>query len=125
MRPIRRILCVTEPRSDATLREAMQLARELGSMLTVLSVVPAGGCRRAAVPDLMAQIHDAEVPRGDCVPVHPVVRQGPAAEQVLAEAAETGADLVVLGAGETASRVIRRATCPVITVPPALAAAAA
>jgi nucleotide-binding universal stress UspA family protein len=125
---VRRILCATDLTGTSlpAIREAAELARELGAMLTILTVVPAGDSRRDATAALIAQIHDA-VARGDCVPVHPVVRQGAAGEEILAEAAEERADLVVLGThgragldhirlGSTAERVIQRSSCPVITV---------
>jgi nucleotide-binding universal stress UspA family protein len=58
----------------------------------------------------------------------PVVRKGDAAEQILRTAGETDSDLIVIGAqyrplleatifGTTSIRVMRHATCPVLTVP--------
>ena len=60
--------------------------------------------------------------------VHPVVRHGDAAEQVISLARETAADLIVIGAqhrrfvdttvlGVTTVRVTRHAPCPVLVVP--------
>jgi nucleotide-binding universal stress UspA family protein len=60
--------------------------------------------------------------------VHPVVRHGDAAEQVISLARETAADLVVIGAqhrrfvdstvlGVTTVRVTRHAPCPVLVIP--------
>jgi nucleotide-binding universal stress UspA family protein len=64
--------------------------------------------------------------------VHPVVRHGDAATEVIALARETAADLVVIGAqhrrfvdttvlGVTTVRVTRHAPCPVLVVPRAAA----
>jgi nucleotide-binding universal stress UspA family protein len=60
--------------------------------------------------------------------VHPVVRHGDAAEQVISLASETRADLVVIGSqhrrfadttvlGVTTVRVTRNAPCPVLVIP--------
>lgn len=64
------------------------------------------------------------------VSVTPVVRVGTAAEQILAYATEHHINLIVLGRhghgpvaralrGSTVDRVVRKATCPVVTVPAA------
>ena len=60
--------------------------------------------------------------------VRPVVRAGDPAKQTLQMAGDAGADLVVIGAqhrpflgaailGTTSVRVMRHATCPVLTLP--------
>jgi nucleotide-binding universal stress UspA family protein len=62
------------------------------------------------------------------LPVHKIVRQGPAATTIVDCVAEIQADLIVMGThgrtgfdrvviGSTAERVVHKARCPVLTVP--------
>jgi nucleotide-binding universal stress UspA family protein len=79
--------------------------------------------------DLRLRTIVKELSRGP-LSVTPVVRLGTAAEQILAYTAEHHMNLIVLGRhdhgvvaralrGSTVDRVVRKATCPVVTVPPA------
>jgi nucleotide-binding universal stress UspA family protein len=67
--------------------------------------------------------------RGDGLEVESVVREGYAATAIVEEAAEIGADLIVIGThglsglkhmllGSIAERVVQKAPCPVLTVKP-------
>ena len=67
--------------------------------------------------------------RGNGVEVESVVREGYAATAIVEEAAEIGADLIVIGThglsglkhmllGSIAERVVQKAPCPVLTVKP-------
>lgn len=142
--PFKRVLCgvdFSEP-SMAAFRVAVSLATESDSQLTLLHVLefPAHesaditlpfdmGAYRAAVQAdstrrMMALITDDV--RAVCSASTSVVHGRPY-EQILSVAAETSADLIVLGVhgrnaldlmlfGSTTNQVIRRATCPVLTL---------
>jgi nucleotide-binding universal stress UspA family protein len=129
---IRRILCATDLTGTSlpALREGVELARELGAFLMVLHVVKPEEPHEEPHSDmasaLLSHLHDA-IPPGDCVAIRPVIRHGAPCDEILAEAEEHGADLLILGTcgrlgfehfrlGSTAERVVRRAQCPVITV---------
>jgi nucleotide-binding universal stress UspA family protein len=142
--PFKRVLCgidFSDP-SMAAFRVALSVARESDSTLTLLHVLefPAGdtaditlpfdmAAYRAAVQEdstrrMMALITDDV--REWCRP-EPKVVHGRPYEQILAAAQEVSADLIVLGVhgrnaldlmlfGSTTNQVIRRATCPVLTL---------
>lgn len=124
---LRRILCAVVPGTAAApaLLTAAALATRFGAELTALHVVespdaaaePAREALCAWLPSAVAQ----------CA-VRPEVRRGRAAEQIVAYAAETAQDLIVLAAqakperhglfyGTTTEAVLRRATVPVLVVP--------
>jgi nucleotide-binding universal stress UspA family protein len=59
--------------------------------------------------------------------IHAVLREGPTVDEILNAARETSADVIVIGThgrtglphvllGSVAERVVRRASCPVLTV---------
>jgi nucleotide-binding universal stress UspA family protein len=130
MPPIQTILHPTDfsERSGYAFQLACSLARDRGARLIVLHVMPvplvqekrlyreemAGELNRIASPD----------PK---VPVECRLEEGDAATQILQVAQETGCDLIVLGThgrtglgrllmGSVAEQVLRRASCPVLTV---------
>lgn len=142
--PFKRVLCgvdFSEP-SMAAYQVAVSLARESDSQLTLLHVLefPAeeraditlpfdmAGYRAAVQADSTRRMMDliTDDVREWCTPSTRVAHGRPY-EQLLAVAAETSADLIVLGIhgrnaldlmlfGSTTNQVIRRATCPVLTL---------
>lgn len=128
---LRRILCpvTPAPASRASLQIAATLAANFGAELTALySVEPGGrGGVGGAKDELCAWLPRATGARCE---VRPIVRRGRAAEQIVAFAAETQQDLIVLAAhpkperhglfyGTTTERVLRTATIPVLVTPTA------
>jgi nucleotide-binding universal stress UspA family protein len=135
---INRILCPTDL-SDASTHAADQaavIARWYGARLTALHVVS------PVVPPLEAASLD-DVHRNVALcfesatragtPVDVVVEVGAPAPQILNRAAILPADLIVMGThgsggfehlllGSVTEKVLRKATCPVLTVPPRAAA---
>ncbi len=124
---LRRILCAIVPgaAAHACLQTAAALANRFGAELTALHVVedPAAATE-AARAQLCAWLPAAVA---QCA-VRPEVRRGRAAEQIVAFAAETRQDLIVLAAqakperhglfyGTTAETVLRRAPVPVLVIP--------
>ena len=125
---IRRVFCPVNftSSSQTTLAHAAALAAKVGAQLTVAHIVEAppdnGG------QDLLRRLCDwipASV-RAQCA-VKEVVKQGAVAEQIVAEAERSSADLLVIGAqprklfgavllGSTTDLVIRSAVCPVLSV---------
>jgi len=109
-RPMSRVLVAVDLSyaSRPTLQAARRLADRLGAQLRVLHVVEpvrsrVGAARRAdADPEALARtaakilrrLVEAELGVGGA---EPVVRQGPAAEEIVAEAASWGADVIVMG----------------------------
>lgn len=145
-----RILCAVDFRASslAALRCAVALARETDARVDLLSVITTGSAGRSgddALPgdadataaadavtrDRLRQLH-ALVPddaRRDCW-IYEHVRGGSPGDELLRCAADEGADLIVMGAGERmhvgvgwlgrlTDHVIRSATCPVLVVPAA------
>lgn len=131
---------------QGTLEYARSMASLVHAHLHVLHVVPdatreswsaeAVGLNLDALTS--EWVHDADLHterivktlRPGPVSVTPIVRLGTVAEQILAYTAEHHMDLIVLGRpchgavaralrGSTVDRVIRKATCPVMTVPAA------
>ena len=142
--PFRRVLCGVDfsAPSMAGLRFALSLAKESNSTLTLLHVLEFGPESDAfsTQPFDMATYRDAvrvdatrrlvdlvtEDVRTWCDPETRVLCGKPY-EQILAAAAENRSDLIVLGVhgrnsldlmvfGSTTNQVIRRATCPVLTL---------
>jgi universal stress protein A len=144
--PFRHIVCAVDfsPASTRALGLAVSMAQDHGAALTVLHVVEAveedalenglPAAVRARIDELTRtarqRLH-AAVPRdafARCV-LREVVRYGRPAHAIPREAAEGGADLVVLGThghrglallgiGSTTHAVVCRAACPVLTMRP-------
>ena len=137
MLPIHVILHPTDfsEQSQHAFRLACALARDHGSRLVLLHVVPspvvlAGEGIMLPPPDpadeaIWNQLHQLDVPTG-ILALRQVV-QGEAAGEILRLAEETHADLIVMGThgrtglsrllmGSVAEKVLRRAACPVLVV---------
>jgi len=143
---IRRVLFPTDfsEASEAAWPYAMTLAEQFGAEMIFLHVVPEGmgevhfvagfpcGHRPA---NMAAWGHDRlrkdlmDKASGSGVPVTPRVREGLASWEIVKEAREAVADLIVMGThgrtglthlvrGSVAETVVREAPCPVITVRP-------
>jgi nucleotide-binding universal stress UspA family protein len=141
---IRRILCATDlsPASEPAWNEAQLLARALDAELVLLHVLPplpiplegyfpphlyrelAEGAEREARATLDAWLAKLVDPG---VKARSRLADGPAALRILDVVREEGSDLVVVGThgrsgvgrvalGSVADRVLRQATCPVVTV---------
>lgn len=141
MTAFRRILCPIDfsDCSRRALDQALVLARWSGASVTVLHVsAPATGgpgvepgVAALPSPDALAEqvqhfVAERAVPG---VTAEVSIRKGSAAAEILAEAASSHADLLVLGTrgrsvlkrlllGSVAEQVLRAAPCPVLTVPP-------
>jgi nucleotide-binding universal stress UspA family protein len=132
---VRGVLCAIDFAATGTLAAAREMAQRCTSALTVLHVVEpatadAEGPRREAEQRLRAALNGGyEGPAATAT-----VRVGAAAGQIVAAAEEAGVDVVVVGlrdprrwpaelphVGSTASEVMRRSTCAVVTVPGAFA----
>jgi nucleotide-binding universal stress UspA family protein len=145
---IRRILCPVDF-SDSSRRavdQAMAIARWYGSSLTGLHVYPLPPVAaaptgpiileptlltaemRAQLVAAVRQMLATEAAPG--VTADAVVAEGPPAGAILDQAGRMGADLIVMGThgrsgfdraliGSVTEKVLRKATCPVLTVPPA------
>jgi nucleotide-binding universal stress UspA family protein len=130
LRAIRRVLCPANFGYLARLacEYAAAIAEKLSAELSVVHVeegAPEAGRTLEEIRQLVCDWVPAEV-RSRCT-VKEVVRQGHAAQQIVAEAKESHADLIVVGAhprsflgtilfGSTTEFVIRNATCPVLSV---------
>lgn len=137
------ILCPVDfaPSSQVAVGFALDLARQVGSTLTLLHVVEwsdDGEPQTYAhfnVPEyLLQRLSDARERLQTLAPsreggqkIAHVVVPGRPKSQILAHAMDEGADLIVMGAqgregiglallGSTTERVVRDATCPVLTV---------
>jgi nucleotide-binding universal stress UspA family protein len=139
---IKNILCPID-RSPSSLQAfgyAIALARQQGARLTLLEVIeavrPTGSRRgpeddgvpddtRAALEQDLRRVLTAR--RASDVPVKIVMRAGNVVQEILAQAEAGRADLVVIGShgrggvqrlvlGSVAEKVLRLATCPVLTV---------
>jgi nucleotide-binding universal stress UspA family protein len=120
-------------RSGYALQLACSLARDHGARLVIVHVMPvplvqekrlyreemAGELNRLGAPDVRVQVEHR-------------LEEGDAARQILRVAQEIGCDLIVLGTrgrtglgrllmGSVAEQVLRRASCPVLTVRAAFA----
>ncbi len=123
-----------------TLQHAAALAREFGAAITVLHVVkPDRSCltRWITPAEPAEELRDAgecqlgrliDVLRGDEIEAEVVVAIGEPDRQIVNEAKETNADLIVMGTRGAvgawgrfrhtlASKVVRNAPCPVLAVP--------
>lgn len=142
--PFKRLVCpvdFSEP-SLAALELALSLAREGDAALTILHVferaaddepranrsIVAPEYVREVEADFTARLH-ALVPvnLGDSCRPNTRTAHGKPYQEILGLAAETGADLIVMGVhgrtaldqllfGSTTNQVVRRATCPVLTL---------
>lgn len=147
---VKRILCpldFSEPSAHA-LAQAAQLARWYGARLTVLHVRPTvvphpdispeGHMAPWLVAELETLRHRVSAACADAVaarvPVDAMASAGEPVHEILSHADTLGADLIVLGThglsgfrhlvlGSVTEKVLRRATCPVLTVPPRARAA--
>lgn len=144
---IQRVLVPTalDEASNGLVQYARELATRFRAELHILHVVPdaahepwAGQVVGIALDDLTeAWRRDAEERVHECartcpfgpIRVVPIVRQGDVAEAILGYAAEQRIDLIVLGTssrgplahalrGRTVDRVVRKAACAVVSVPP-------
>ncbi len=130
---VRRILCAADaPKEEGSnLATVFSLARTFKAELTVLHTLEAPSwlgsvpteVREGAKRGLKEQI---ETQAGG-IPVKVVISEGNAAQQILDQAAQSDADLIVVGGRQptettpafrsTAIRVMRQATCPVLALP--------
>lgn len=144
---IRRILCPVDlsEYSRHALDHALAMARRYGSAVTILHVVPTlpAGAHLTAVegfpPVAIAPASSdqvlgtlrqfAEVDAADGVSMEVLTRDGDVVREILELATAMPADLLVLGThgrsgferlalGSVAEKVLRRAGCPVLSVPP-------
>jgi len=140
--PFKRILCPVDfsDSSRSALDFALSLVREADADLTILHVlewpdalppnrpVPTLAFRDAAERDVRAMLAQL-VPDADRERCHPTIRlgDGKAYREILEVATEGRADLIVMGVhgrnpldlmlfGSTTNQVVRRATCPVLTL---------
>jgi nucleotide-binding universal stress UspA family protein len=141
---VRRILCPVDfsPHSLSALQHGVSLARWYEAELTILHVVPllpavftlpAGGLSTAPLPRfdsaaVCREVRDFAQPAIVGVGAEIEIREGSAAAEILDYVSEADVDLVVLGThgrtgferfmlGSVTERVLRRAPCPVLTVP--------
>jgi nucleotide-binding universal stress UspA family protein len=137
MLPIQNILHPTDfsERSEWAFRLACALARDYGSKLLVLHVSPplvtAYGDMvytqpiDVTVKDLKAKLRQLQGPEG--VPMEYRLEEGDPATEIVQTAQDAHCDLIVMGThgrrgfgrllmGSVAEQVLRRATCPVVTV---------
>lgn len=138
MSPIHTILCPTDfsPQSKYAFELASALARDYGARLIVLHVVevlPVVYGEGLIPPDPAelraagrAQLDELQPPQEN-VRAERRLEQGDSVEEVLRVSKEVNADLIVLGThgrtglgrllmGSTAEQIVRKATCPVLTV---------
>ena len=138
--PFARILCPVDFSCDAltALSRACQLAREAGSTATVLNVIDIPAAlyempefdieiyRRDAVSASRKRLSEL-IPEGAARGLDVIVSEGRPDHEILRVATERGIDLIVMGVqgrhaadlavfGSTTHRVIRGASCPVLTV---------
>ena len=131
---IDRILCPTDlsPEADEALRYALTLARAYEASLTVLHCarpgsevgLADGAAKRVFDQSLFKRLNPAEPLTFDCEAV--VIEDEDAGGAIIREAAERGADLIVMRSrrrphraallGSTAESVCRTAPCPVLVM---------
>lgn len=148
MLPIAAILHPTDfsEHSQFAFRLACALARDYNARLVLLNVTPppmvvyAGGPVPPdpwpSIEEAQAKLHELET-QAHHVRVESQVMEGDAVEMILRAAEETRSDLIVMGThgrtalarlllGSVAEAVLRKASCPVLTVkPPAASGQAA
>ena len=136
------ILCPIDfsEHAERALAVATQLATEHRAHLTLLHVTDPlleAAARAAGSADAVSSQTQAELralfarvaPNGSAPPMAVAVVAGAPARQILTQATECGADLIVMGMhgagaaerlimGSTTSRVLDRARVPVLAVPP-------
>jgi nucleotide-binding universal stress UspA family protein len=148
MLPLRRILCPTDfsAHSYLALEAAVELAQHFSAeLLLVHVVIPSvewsmapGAMMASNIPgplevlasakETLAKVRKDRTP--DNVAVREIVLEGVAADEISRKAKEEKADIIVMGThgltgwrhlifGSVAEKVVRLATCPVITVPDA------
>lgn len=140
---ISRILCPVDlsDTSRRALEHARVLAREFGAALHVLEVVeislppvPPGAPLYGLTPEMRQTLHEdlerfVAPARAGGAAVQVDLREGRVVHEILQAAGAIGADLVVIGThgrggfehlvlGSVAEKILRKATCPVLTVPP-------
>jgi universal stress protein A len=138
MAPLHSILHATDfsPRSEYALQLAYALARDYGARLVVLHVATAPPMvyGEGLVPvdvqsfysEGKAQLDRLPMP-GDGVRAERRVETGDPADEILRVAKEIAADLIVIGThgrtglsrllmGSTAEKIVRQASCPVLTI---------
>lgn len=140
---ITRILCPVDlsDTSRRALEHAGALAREFGAAIRVLEVVdialppgPVATPLYALTPELRRTLTEeldrfAAPARAGGVTVTVDLEEGPVVHQILQAADAASADLIVMGThgrggfehlllGSVAEKIVRKATCPVLTVPP-------
>ena len=112
--------------SRQAIQYASALARQHKSVLTVLHVAADGSETRPLATEAAVLFENA---RQAGVKVEVLIDDGQPARQILNRAAALPADVIVLGThgasgfehlmlGSVAEKVLRKATCPVFTVPP-------
>jgi universal stress protein A len=147
MADIKRILVPTDfsQPADGALTYALDLARTLGATVSLVHVfddesgihsgeyVPMPAEKRNEIlADLRRRLNDVVAKRGHSE-LNPEVLIGPIARSIVESARDSKADLIVMGThgrhgmahlllGSVAERVVRTATCPVLTVRPPAAA---
>ena len=129
--------------SDHALAYAVDLAKVLGAEVTVMHAfeIPMVGFpdgTLVATPELVSRILEGvnvglkkavELHSGAGVVMHALVKQGPTWQTITETAAETAAELIVMGThgrhglprallGSVAEKVVRMAHCPVLTLHP-------
>ena len=133
--------------SRHALEQAVALARESGAVVSalhvfslapvadvVLAVVPAsGGPERRAAPERAALLSELREFTGEVdsagVTLRTAIDEGDPVVRILDHAVDEAADLIVMGThgragferlllGSVAEKVLRKAPCPVLTVPP-------
>jgi nucleotide-binding universal stress UspA family protein len=141
--PLKHVLCPVDfsNSSKAALDVALSIAQEGDAEITILHVsdVPTDEpltTRPIATPEFYAEYEESTRERLKALVADGVsnwcrpttrIRRGKAYREILAEAAESRTDLVVIGVhgrnpldlmlfGSTTNQVVRRATCPVLTV---------
>ena len=130
---IQRILCPTDfsALSRRSLEAAVALARWYRTEITVLHVRDCGPAGEAAGPaaDPREDLNRfAEVAVAEGVPTRVVLREGHPVQEILSEAERIDAGLIVLGThgrggferwalGSVSDKVLRKASCPVLTIP--------
>lgn len=125
---VRRILCPVSFSESARrcLETSAALGTAFGAALEVLHAVEGSGLPPAQIHDRLCQWVPEEA-RRQCQ-IEEIVRHGDAAEQIILQAREHEADLIVLGAahrrllewttlGTTAERVMRHSPCSVLVLP--------
>ncbi len=122
---ISKIMCPVElsPESESALNYAAELAGAYGAELFVVHVTDDKAQPADKLSELCSWV--PEKTRETCK-LHEIVRHGDTVGEILKAAKESNSDLIVMGVahklfedktfGENTSKILRSATCPVITV---------